>query len=280
MVGKLKADGHDVIAWNRSEDPGRDVVTIRELAQKLQKPRVFWLMLPAGEATNSVLAELTEYLEKDDVVIDGGNAHFKDTQKRYEDFKAKGVRFLGVGVSGGIIAAEKGYPLMVGGDESAYQQVKPVLHSLSEPHGGYDYFGEGGAGHYIKMVHNAIEYGYMQSIGEGFGVLQKAEYNLDLVKVAKIYQKGTLISGFMMDRTVDALEDPEFSQIQGVIGKASGETIWTVEEAKKMNVPIEIIEASLEFRNRSEEDTIIQQSFAAKLVSALRKAFGGHKVTK
>ena len=183
-------------------------------------------------------------------MIDGGNAYYLDTQKRYEKFKKSGIRFLGIGVSGGVIAAKKGYPMMVGGDKSGYEHIKPILDSLSQPNGGYEYFGEGGAGHFVKMIHNGIEYGIMQSIGEGFGVLEKSPYNLDLVKVAKLYQKGTLVSGFMMQRTIDALEnDTKLSSIEGYI-EESGEGRWTVEEAKKQKVPVEIIEASLEFRAR------------------------------
>lgn len=290
MVSKLLQDKHDVVVWNRSSAPVEDLrfkiqdlrssKTIKELVDSLSKPRIVWLMLPAGEATQNILDEISKYVQPGDIVIDGGNAHFKDTEKRYQEFKKNGIKFLGIGVSGGIIASEKGYPLMVGGERAAYGSIVPLLDCLSKPNGGHEYFGEGGAGHFVKMVHNAIEYGYMQSLGEGFGVLEKSEYNFDLTKIAKLYQKGSLISGFMMDRVVDALTDPEFSSIQGVIGKASGETVWAIEEAKKKNLPIEIIEKSLEFRNKSEADPTIQNSFAAKLVSALRKAFGGHSVKK
>ncbi len=187
---------------------------------------------------------------------------------------------MGIGVSGGVIAARDGYPLMVGGDRSAYGHIKPILDTLAKPDGGHEYFGEGGAGHFVKMVHNGIEYGYMQSIGEGFGVLEKSPYNLDLVKVAKLYTKGTLVSGFMMDRTVESLEkDPKLEQLDGVID-ASGEGEWTINEAKKLNVPVNIIEGSFEFRKKSKTDKNISASFAARLVAALRNAFGGHEVKK
>lgn len=291
MAEKLLADAHDVIVWNRSKEPVEELrkvhpslksqATIESLVGTLKTPRVIWLMLPAGEATETMITQVATFVEKDDIVIDGGNAHFKDTQRRYDEFKKKQVRFLGVGVSGGIIAAKEGYPLMVGGDKSAYEYIKPLLATLAKSLGGFDYFGEGGAGHYMKMVHNAIEYGIMQSLGEGFGVLKGSSYDFDLLKVAKLYQKGTLVSGFMLDRVVDALKrSPELADIAGVIGKASGETVWTVEEAKRLDVPLEIIEQSLEFRHRSETDEKIQQSFAAKLVSALRREFGGHEIKK
>jgi len=297
MVEKLLLEGHQVVVWNRSKDVLEQFQTlmaeqkqdtdlavafsVSSLVEGLVSPRVIWSMLPAGEATDSILQEVSEFVKEGDIVIDGGNAHFVDTDRRYESFKAKGVRFLGIGVSGGVVAAKEGYPLMVGGDTSAYDEVTPLLDSLAKPGGGHTYFGTGGAGHYVKMVHNAIEYGYMQAIGEGFGVLEKANYGFDLEQVAKIYQKGTLISGFMMDRAVDALEkDPKLENIDGVIGRASGETAWTIDEAKKHHLPIEITEKSLAFRKQSETDEKIQKSLAARLVSALRFEFGGHAVKK
>jgi len=231
--------------------------------------------------TQEVLDAVAKYVEEGDIVIDGGNSRFSDTQKWYETFKSKNIRFLGIGVSGGVIAAKAGYPLMVGGDKGAYGEIKPILDSLAKPGGGHEYFGEGGAGHYVKMIHNAIEYGYMQSIGEGFGVLEKSPYDIDLVKVAKLYQKGTLVSGFMMERTIEVLsDDPKLEKIQGVIGKASGETIWAVEEAGKQNLLLDVIRRSLEIRNESETDLQIQKSFAARMVSALRNAFGRHEVKR
>lgn len=296
MVKKLLKEGHEVVVWNRSQEPVDALVnsltpqelqgispaaSIKELVAGLSTPKVIWLMLPAGEATESILEEVSQYVEKGDIVIDGGNAKHTDTQRRFDMFAAKDVRFLGIGVSGGIIAATEGYPLMVGGDKTAYEHITPILNALSKPNGGYSYVGIGGAGHFVKMVHNAIEYSYMQGIGEGFGVLAKSPYNLDLENVARLYTKNTLISGFMMDRTVEVLEkDPRLSHIAGIIGKASGETIWTVEEAKKQELPIENIEQALEFRNRSETDEKIQQSFAARMVAALRNAFGGHAITQ
>lgn len=304
MVLKLFGEGHEVVVWNRSPQPVEELKaqsekfkttrfaarraaqnlkvarTVEELVKILEKPRVIWSMVTAGEATQNVLNEVGNFVEKDDVVIDGGNAHFRDTQKRFEAFRDRGIRFLGIGVSGGIIAAETGYPLMVGGNRNAYDHVRPILDSLAKPNGGHEYFGEGGAGHFVKMVHNGIEYGIMQSLGEGFGVLEKSPYDLDLLKVAKLWQRGTLVCGFMLDRAVDALTpDPTLSNIVGVI-EESGEARWTVEEAKRAGVPIEIIEKSLEFRRRSQRDRKVQQSFAAKLVAALRSAFGGHAVKK
>ena len=292
MVMKLLEDGHEVVVWNRSREKVDELMREKkpnwklesvdaygEFFKKLEKPRIVWSMLPAGEATEAVLFSedgIIKFLEEGDILIDGGNARYTDTQKRFENMKAAKIRYLGIGVSGGLIAYDEGYPIMVGGDKSAYDEIKPVLDSLSKPCGGHEYFGEGGAGHFVKMIHNGIEYGYMQALGEGFGVLEKSPYNLDLLKVSKLYTKGTLLSGFMMDRTVEAFEsDPDLSKITGEID-ASGEGEWTIEEAKKNNLPITIIEESLEFRKKSKFEEKISSSFAARLVAALRKAFGGH----
>ena len=290
MVTKLVNEGHGVIVWNRTREKGDELKaqlpqleiadSVGDLVKALAKPRIVWLMLPAGEATQEILDEVEKYVEAGDIVIDGGNAHYTDTQKRFDHFEAKEIRFLGIGVSGGIIAARDGYPLMVGGDKSACDYIKPILDSLAKPNGGHEYFGEGGAGHFVKMVHNGIEYGIMQSIGEGFGILEKSPYNLDLVKVAKLYQRGTLVSGFMMARTIEALfADPKLEKLNGYID-ASGEGEWTVEDAKKNNLPVDVIETALNFRKKSQEDKKIASSFAARMVAALRNAFGGHEVKK
>lgn len=296
MAGKLLGD-HEVIVWNRSPEAIEEFKrqnskgkiesqklkfagTIEELMQSLEKPRVVWVMVP-HVAVEEVLTEVRKFVEKDDIVIDGGNSFYKDTERRFKEFETIGVRFLGIGVSGGILASENGYPMMVGGSRSGYEHIRPVLDSLSKPNGGHEYFGTGGAGHFVKMVHNGIEYPIMQGLGEGFGVLANSSYNFDLLKVAKLYQKGTLVSGFMLDRAVEAFEnDPKLSYIAGVIGSASEEALWTVEEAKKLEQPVESIEQAIDFRKRSETDKKVQNSFAAKLVGALRIAFGGHDVKK
>src|SRR3989344_3695909 len=299
MVMKLLSEGHEVVVWNRSAEKIENLKlksenfgsrknlkaadSVQNLVKELKSPRVVWSMLPAGEPTEEILMGpegVADWVEEGDIVIDGGNSYFEDTQRRYEYFTNKGILFLGIGVSGGIIAAKDGYPMMVGGSVEGYELIKPVLESLAKPNGGHEYFGEGGAGHFVKMVHNGIEYGIMQSIGEGFGVLSKSSYNLDLVKVARLYQKGTLVSGFMMQRTIEALEkDPKLASIEGYI-EESGEGRWTVEQAKKLGVPVEVIEKSLEFRVKSRKNPKIAASFAAKLVAAMRAVFGGHEVKK
>lgn len=300
MASKLLMEDHDLIVWNRSKAPVEELQlkiqnskvkiasqklkvaeTIEELVESLESPRVVWVMVTAGDVTQNVLNELSRFLEKDDIIIDGGNSYFKDTEKRSKDFKTKGIKFLGIGVSGGIIAFKNGYPLMAGGDKRAYEFIKPILDSLARPNGGHEYFGEGGAGHFVKMVHNGIEYGQMQAISEGFGVLDKAPYDFDLVKVAKLYQKGTLVSGFFMDRSVELLEQyPKLTKIVGEIGSATGETVWMIEQAKAENVPAENIQQALDFRKRSQTDTKIQKSFAARMVAGIRYVFGGHEVKR
>lgn len=294
---KLYREGHDVLVWNRSkeavfkfleyEKPGlisfkrkslKAADTIEDLVFSMRKPRIFWLMLPSGKPTEEVLKELSKYIEKGDTIVDGGNANFKDTERRYRDFKKRGIQYLGIGVSGGIIAAENGYPLMVGGSRKAFKHIEPVLKTLAKPNGGYAYFGEGGAGHFVKMVHNGIEYGIMQSLGEGFEVLEKSKYKLNLQEAAKIFQKGTIISGFLMDLlSISLKNNKKLSGMEGPVSQ-SGEALWTVEEAKKEKVNVKVIEESLNYRLRTQKDKKLQQTFTAKVLNALRNAFGGHLI--
>lgn len=289
MALKLLEGGHSVVAWNRSPEPAQELKTttqnlkvsktIKELVESLGKPRVVWLMVTVG-ATDDILDEIGKYVEEGDIIIDGSNANYKDTQRRFEDFEKKGIRFLGMGVAGGIHGPKLGYALMVGGNKSAYDHVVPLMDTLVRPKADHAYFGAGGAGHFVKMIHNGIEYGYMQAIGEGFDVLEHAPYKYDLTKIAKLWAKNSLISGFMMDRTVETLEkDPHMKQLDGVIN-ATGEAQWTVDTAKELGIPVEIIERSLEYRKRSQTDPEIKKSFTAKTVAAIRNAFGGHEVKK
>lgn len=299
MVMKLLSEGHEVVVWNRTREKianiqdqitntkyYRNLIVAEDIEDLVKKaagdepgPRIIWSMLPAGEVTGEMLAQIKKYVKKGDIVVDGGNSKYTDTQKSYEGFTKDGIDFLGIGVSGGLIAAVEGYPLMVGGSQTAYEYIIPILDSLAKPKGGHQYLGEGGAGHFVKMVHNAIEYGVMESIGEGFGLLADSPYKLDLLKVAQIYQKNTLLSGFMMDRTVDVLEaDPDLSKTEGVIGSASGETVWAIEEADEKSLLFEVIKKAKEIRDLSVKDPKVQKSTAAKIVAGQRKAFGGHVV--
>ena len=296
MAEKLLGEGHVVIGWNRTrevveefrlvlQEKQKDATfiaaeDIKSLVKSLTSPRVVWVMLPAGEATQTALEEIAEHVEEGDIVIDGGNAFYKDTQRRFEEFEKKKVKYLGIGVSGGIIAEKEGYPMMVGGDKSAYASIYPILDSLAKPHGGHAYLGTGGAGHFVKMIHNGIEYGMMQAIGEGFGVMEKAPYALDLLEVAKLWQKGTIVDSFLIDRAKDALE--KNVTLDDIIGQidATGEAEWTVRQGQEEQVPVDVIAMSLAFRSRSKSETAIQESFAARMVAALRREFGGHAVKK
>ncbi|HET7528656.1 MAG TPA: NADP-dependent phosphogluconate dehydrogenase [Candidatus Saccharimonadales bacterium] len=292
MAEKLIKDGQEVAVWNRTHEKAEALAarlsdyknlsvagSIEELVRSLETPRVVLTMLPEGAPTELLLTEISGLLDKGDILIDAGNSHYKDTERHFRELESKGIRFLGIGISGGIIAATEGYPQMVGGDKSAYEYVTPILDSLAKPSGGHEYFGPGGAGHFVKMVHNGIEYPIMQALGEGFGVLANSDYDFDLVKVAKLYQQGTLVSGFMLDRAVEALQaDPGLEKVAGVIGSASPEAVWTIEEAKRNNLPVESIEQARNFRLRSETEKYVQASFAARMVGALRIAFGGHPV--
>ena len=290
MAEKLARDGHDLIVWNRTQEVAETFKTengnaeiassVEEAIGKMDGQKIVWLMLPAGEATDQIVTEVQRHIGAEDILVDGGNSFYKDTERRYLDLTAKGIKFLGIGVSGGIVAEKEGYPMMVGGDESAYETIIPLLDSLAKPRGGHEYFGIGGAGHFVKMVHNGIEYGMMQAIGEGFGVLEKAPYKFDLLKVAKLWQHGTIVDSFLNDRAKDALEkDGKLSDIIGEID-ATGEGEWTINQAKEEGVPVENIEQSLDFRRRSKIDPAIRDSFAAKMVAALRREFGGHAVKK
>ena len=286
-IAKKLSSKHQVYVWNRTKADvekfaaeNSKVKVVNELSeiQYLKPPRIIWLMLPAGEPTVEVLYEVKKHVLPGDVVIDGGNAYWKDGEKRFLEFDNIGVNFLGIGISGGLFGEKNGYPLMIGGSKDGYDLIKPILETLSKPNGAYEYFGEGGAGHFVKMVHNGIEYGMMQSIGEGFEILQKAPLKFDLKKVAKLWQKGTIISGFLIDRAADALsKNPNLNNIVGEI-ESSGEADWAVEAAREEGVDVEIIEASLEFRKRSKTDKRIQESFTAKLIAALRREFGGHSI--
>lgn len=296
IAEKLMSDKHEAVVWNRSKEvleqyrveKAEFVVnqnlqfahSIEGLTDKLRKPRVIWSMLPAGEATDSAMQQVSEITEMGDIIIDGGNSHFSDTQRRYREFQQKGVKFLGIGVSGGIHGLENGLSLMAGGDQEGYDYILPLLDSLSKPNGSRTFFGEGGAGHFVKMVHNGIEYGMMQAIAEGYGILSKSEYGLNLSDVTNSFQEGSIISSFLLEMVNNALaKDPSLSQTEGYIDM-TGEAKWMVEQAKNMHLPIPVTEMAVDFRSRSQYDKTVQESFIAKLVAAMRFEFGGHEMKK
>lgn len=294
---KLMNEGHQVFVWNRSREPLEKMRTenssyivqqklticysLEELHAALVKPRIIWLMLPAGEAMDITLAQLENgVIDQSDIIVNGANEYYDISQQRYLRFERNGIKYLGIGVSGGIHGLENGYPLMVGGNKSAYEYIKSILDSLAKPNGGHDYFGIGGAGHFVKMVHNGIEYGMMQSIAEGFAVLAKSEYKINLVTAGNNWQRGSIVASFLVYCAVSALiKDHNLDQFDGYID-AKGEGEWTVETAKKLGVPVPAIEESLEFRKKSQYDKAVQETFVAKMVAALRHEFGGHELHK
>lgn len=298
MVFKLLEHGHEIVVWNRSETAVADLKlritnhsqrgelwenitvspSIQDLVSHLPSPKIVWSMLPQGAVTEQILQTVIQYLSPNDIVIDGSNAHFKETQRRYEELQAKNIRFLGIGVAGGIIGPKAGYCMMAGGDKSAYGYIKPLLDSLVLPSAAHGYFGEGGAGHFVKMIHNGIEYGIMQSLSEGFAVLENAPFAYDLHAIGQVWQKSSLVSGFMLDRAVEALaEDPHLEKLSGQID-ATGEAEWTIEQAKEEGVSVSSIELALDYRKKSKTDPAISKSFTARMIAALRNKFGGHKV--
>jgi 6-phosphogluconate dehydrogenase len=272
MTERLRKDGHEVETYARTA-PERTAGSLVELASQLDQPRVVWLMIPAGTPTENAFQTLLPLLEDGDIVVDGGNSNFRDSQRRAEEAKRKGVYFLDTGVSGGIWGLEEGYCIMVGGEAAAFQQAEPIFKSLAPP-GGYAHVGPSGAGHFTKMVHNGIEYGLMQAYAEGFEILRQSEFGIDLHEVAAIWRYGSVVRSWLLELLERALaEDPGLEKIRGYV-EDSGEGRWTVFEAINESVPAGVIALSLFARFASRQD----ESFAAKINAALRNQFGGHAV--
>ncbi len=282
MVRRLLRYGHEVVVWNRTYQKAEALAregavasrTLEDLARQLPKPRVVWIMVPQGKPVDEVLQNLVPHLEPGDIVIDGGNSHYTDSQRRARDLAGQGIQFLDVGVSGGIWGLQYGYGLMIGGPEEAFHQVEPVFQALA-PAEGYAHLGPSGAGHFVKMVHNGIEYGMLQAIGEGFAVMQaKKEFALDLKTIAHIWQHGTVIRSWLLELLERALDqEPGLEDIVGYV-EDSGEGRWTLLEALNLDVPVPVIAESLFARFYSRQE----DSFAARVVAALRNQFGGHRV--
>jgi 6-phosphogluconate dehydrogenase len=273
MTERLRADGHEVETYARTA-PERTADSLVELAAQLGQPRVIWLMIPAGDPTEHAFQTLLPLLEDGDTVVDGGNSNFRDSQRRAAEAKAKGVFFLDAGVSGGVWGLTEGYCLMVGGEEEGFRIVEPALETLA-PEDGYAHVGPSGAGHFVKMVHNGIEYGLMQAYAEGFELLRGIEgFELDLGQVAALWQHGSVVRSWLLELLDRAFEeDPGLEQIRGYV-EDSGEGRWTVHEAIEAAVPVPAIALALFARFSSRQD----ESFAAKVNAALRKQFGGHAV--
>jgi 6-phosphogluconate dehydrogenase len=288
MARRLSRGGHRVVGYNRTAevsyqlaDEEANVVPVESLAElggTLSPPRVVWSMVPAGGPTEQVVTSLLEVLEPGDIIIDGGNSNYKDTLRRTEMVNERGLHFVDVGVSGGIWGLTEGYGMMVGGQEDVVEQLRPILETLAPgPERGWGRVGPSGAGHFVKMVHNGIEYGMMQAYAEGFEILKaKEEFDLDLHNVAEIWRFGTVIRSWLLDLTARALaEDQELSDIKGWVAD-SGEGRWTVFEGVDLDVPAPVITLALQMRFVSRQD----ESYAAKLLAALRNEFGGHAVKR
>jgi 6-phosphogluconate dehydrogenase len=282
MARRLYRAEHRVVAYNRSQDKTEEIMaeglegafTPAEVVEKLSQPRVVWLMVPAGDATEATLVEFAELLSPGDTLIDGGNANFHDSKRRHEMLKGQGIHFVDAGISGGVWGLTNGYGTMVGGDRAAVEPLEPVFRALA-PEGGYVHCGPPGAGHYTKMVHNGIEYGLMQAYAEGFEILHASDYPLDLEAIAKAWQHGTVIRSWLLELAGLAFEQhgEALADLRGWVAD-SGEGRWTVQEAMDLDVPAPIITLSLlaRFRSRQEE------SYGAKVLAALREQFGGHAV--
>jgi 6-phosphogluconate dehydrogenase len=272
MAERLRRHGHEVETYART-DPARTVTSLEELVSRLETPRVVWLMVPAGDATEGAYETLLGLLDSGDVLVDGGNSNFRDSQRRGEGASEKGIRFLDAGVSGGVWGLEGGYCVMVGGNPEAFAVIEPLCRDLTDP-GGYAHAGASGAGHFTKMVHNGIEYGMMQSFAEGFEIMNASEFDLDLRQLAALWQHGSVVRSWLLELLERALaEDPGLAGIRGYV-EDSGEGRWTVQAAIDERVPAPVITASLFARFASRQD----DSFAAKVNAALRNQFGGHAV--
>lgn len=275
----LNDHGHEVFGYDSHaavEESGfTKTSSIEELISKLSAPRTVWLMVPAGEVTETVMAQVAGLLEAGDAIIDGGNSNFKDSIRRAAELKEQGIYLFDCGTSGGTEGARHGICSMIGGDAEKFKDIEPLFKDISVENG-YLFTGEAGSGHFLKMVHNGIEYGMMQSIAEGFEILNKSNFDFDYEKVAGVWNNGSIIRSYLMGLTQNAFsKDEKLDGIRGVM-HSSGEGKWTVETALDLNVPAPVITLSLMMRYRSLED----DTFTGKVVAALRNEFGGHAVEK
>ncbi len=286
MATRLVRGGHRVVGYaleasaieEAKQNGAEGASSLDEVVKKLPSPRIAWVMVPAGAATDSTIQQLSELFSKGDIVIDGGNSNYKDSIRHAQLLETKGIDFVDCGTSGGVWGLAEGYSLMVGGKREAVEKLRPIFETLAPAKDrGWGYVGPHGAGHYVKMIHNGIEYGMMQSLAEGFDIMRaKTDFNLDLPQIAEIWRYGSVVRSWLLDLTARALEaDPTLDDVQPWV-EDSGEGRWTVAEAIEHNVPAPIITLSLEMRLASRD----KENFAARLLAAMRNQFGGHAVKK
>jgi 6-phosphogluconate dehydrogenase len=306
MVRRLMRGGHECVVWDLSADNVKAIAaegatgaaSIDDLLAKLNKPRAVWIMVPAGDATEQTVNELASRMEAGDIIIDGGNSYFKDDARRARELKSKGINYMDVGTSGGVWGLERGYCMMFGGPKETAEHLDPIFKTLAPGRGsitrtpgrenikgtaedGYLYCGPSGAGHFVKMIHNGIEYGMMQAFAEGFDIFRNAtskelpeeiRYDLNMADIAELWRRGSVVSSWLLDLTAMALvEDPSLEGYSGFV-QDSGEGRWTIQAALEEAVPAEVLSAALYTRFRSRQE----HTFAEKILSAMRKKFGGH----
>lgn len=286
IAKKLHEDKHTVIAHNRSRNAVDDMSALgmipayskEEVVKLFDKDRaIIWMMVPA-DVVDQEISEWLKLIPKNSILIDGGNSDFRLTKKRSELVKENGSILMDVGTSGGVWGYKNGFSMMAGGDESTFKSIEPVLQTLEKPSGAYNHFGESGSGHYVKMVHNAIEYGMMESLAEGYRLLKEGPYkNIDLVKAGEVWQHRSVITSWLNELTKDVLkENPELKDIDGVVVE-SGETRFALETAKDFNIETPAIQSAFDVRLRSQKGEV---NFATKLLALMRNAFGGHKINQ
>ena len=286
MAERLRLGGHKVVGFDFSADAVKKLTdagsvgtsTLEDLVKNLNAPRAIWLMVPAGDPVDQTIAKLEPLMQKGDTFIDGGNSNYKDSQRRHAELTAKGFNFVDVGTSGGVWGLKEGYSMMIGGDKEPVERLSPIFETLAPAKDkGWGHVGPAGAGHFVKMVHNGIEYGLMQAYAEGFSIMkQKEPLHLDLPQISQIWRYGSVVRSWLLDLTADALEkNPNLDGLEAYVAD-SGEGRWTVFEAIDLNVSAPVITESLIRRLRSRE----QNNFTDRMLAIQRNAFGGHAVKK